>query len=1368
MNWPLRAKMVLLLVVASLVPLVVAAWNDIQDSRKRLVENTASLLAARADHVVAQLDTFHRGYQRSVRRIASLPHSSEFFRVGPDKIDRVKPVLKIILDTFPSSDSNIRGTAILDLSGIVKIATEEQLVGKDLSFRPYMHEVMQGAEVISNIHFAEPEVGLAPTIAYVAPVFSRDHKMVGFAALWVRADAFWRVMKESNELAGPQSFAVMFDQQGIRIAHTYSDDIVFHPGGRLAPAVVDAEVAERRFGDQTRALLEDVRPFPEQFDRALSSSPDLSAFRGFAPVNQKWNYGVARRFKTTPWTVFYMIPEDSLNAPIAEMTRKKVGLAAAIILAALATGALFAAVILKPVGLLAEATKSIASGNLATRVSIERKDELGGLGASFNEMAGQIEIQATALQQARTELEARVQQRTAELAQTTKNLEAQMAERERAERKGRESLQMLQAIINNSTTVVYAKDLEGRYLLVNRQFAEIFHLTSEHILGKTDYDLFPRDVANAFRAMDQSVLDAGEVKEAEELAPQDGALHTYLSIKCPLFDPEGKPYAVCGISTDITERKKAEVHSAWLASFPERNPNPVIELNLEKRVVDYMNPVAREFFPDMETLGLDHPWLVGILGAAEPLFRGNTGAVQREVSVGERCYSQTLHYLPQTRQLRVYSSDITERKAAEDALANERNLLRLLISNLPACIYVKDHEGRFLVSNAASVRLVGLASESEALGKTVFDFFPPEIAQLYDADDRLVLTTGKPVIEREEPTEDSAGDRRWLMTTKLPFQDSRGNRGLLGISQDITERKLAQERLQAQVTCLDLLSRATRAIGERQDPRSIFQIVLRSLEEDLRVDFAFLCLYDQAANTLTVTNVGSKSLGLAMELAMPAEAHIPIDQNGLSRCVRGELVYEPDVTSVPFPFPQRLLRGGLRAVVIAPLLTESKVFGVLISARQEPDSFSSTECEFLRQLSEHVALAANQAELHSALQQAYDDLHQTQQAVLQQERLRSLGQMASGIAHDINNALSPVALYTESLLEKEPQLSARGREQLETIRQAISDVAATISRMREFYRHREPQLTLIPVRINGLIQQVLELTRAKWCDIPLEQGVVIHLQSELAAELPPMMGIESEIREALTNLIFNAVDAMPHGGTLTLRTHVTEKSGGAREGSPMRLVHVEVVDTGVGMDEETRRRCLEPFFTTKGERGTGLGLAMVYGVLQRHGGEIEIESIVDQGTTVRLSFVAQPANASAPDQDGKVASPPSRLRILLVDDDPILLKSLRDTLEGDGHEITTANGGQLGIDTFRRAQEQGESFAVVITDLGMPAVDGRKVAAAVKDASPATSVILLTGWGQRLIAESETPAHVDHVLSKPPKLGELRAVLARHAPAEQR
>jgi signal transduction histidine kinase/ActR/RegA family two-component response regulator len=577
------------------------------------------------------------------------------------------------------------------------------------------------------------------------------------------------------------------------------------------------------------------------------------------------------------------------------------------------------------------------------------------------------------------------------------------------------------------------------------------------------------------------------------------------------------------------------------------------------------------------------------------------------------------------------------------------------------------------------------------------------------------------------------------------------------LQSEIGVRRQAEQKAQAQLERLNLLHQITRAIGERQDLNSIFQVVVRCLEDQLPVDFACLCLYDRTDHSLTVARVGPNSEALALELAMPERARVSIDENGLSQCVTGKLVCEQDISLVDFPFPRRLAGSGLRSLVAAPLQVESQVFGVLLAARFQAQGFSSGECEFLRQLSEHVALAAHQAQLYGALQLAYDDLRRTQQAVMQQERLRALGQMASGIAHDINNALSPVALYTESLLEIEPNLSVRARDYLETIQRAVGDVAHTVARMKDFYRQREPQLTLTTVRLNELVRQVIDLTRARWSDMPQKQGTVIDVRLELMADLPSIIGAESEIREALINLIFNAVDALPANGVITLRTSTVSVA----TGSLNRYVQVEVADNGVGMDEDTRLRCLEPFFTTKGERGTGLGLAMVYGVAQRHGAEIEIESTAGKGTLVRLIFLVATTAPMTPERPEAAAVMPRRLRLLVVDDDPMLLKSLRDILESDGHVVVTANDGNAGVEAFRAAQGRGDDYAAVITDLGMPYMDGRKVAAAIKAASPSTPVILLTGWGQRLVSEDDIPAHVDLVLSKPPKLRELREALVQ-------
>lgn len=607
---------------------------------------------------------------------------------------------------------------------------------------------------------------------------------------------------------------------------------------------------------------------------------------------------------------------------------------------------------------------------------------------------------------------------------------------------------------------------------------------------------------------------------------------------------------------------------------------------------------------------------------------------------------------------------------------------------------------------------------------------------------RQVAETKLKALNRD--LEDRVSDRTAQLT--------QANEDLLAAA---ASRERADTKLRAQYERLKLLDQITRAIAARQDTKSVFQVIANSLESRLPADFVAICQYDYQRHTLTVSNVGAGGMELASALGMSPQSQIEIDENGLSRAVRGQLVYEPDVSAVPFPFPQRLARQNLHALVVIPLIVEARPFGVMIAARYTENAFDSTDCEFLKQLGEHTAIAAHQARLYSNLQDAYEDLRNTQKAVMQQERLRALGQMASGIAHDINNAISPVSLYTETLLESDAATAAPIRSYLTTVKRVIDDVAATVGRLREFYREREPQMPTVPVDLNQIAQQVAELTRARWNDLPQRRGIAISLRCDLDPSLPLVDAVEHEIREALTNLVFNAVDALPEGGAIALRTGICR---GTEDRA--RRVALDVADNGVGMDEATRLRCMEPFFTTKGERGTGLGLAMVYGIANRQKADLEIESAPGAGTTVRLMFTPSAGTriAAAASRSHKPQRP---LKLLVIDDDPAVLESTAVALERDGHEVTKVSGGREGIEAFKAASESGKPYSAVFTDLGMPHMDGTQVAQVIKQLSSKTPVVLLTGWGRRMRADDDVSSNIDYSLGKPPSLKEIREVLVQ-------
>jgi len=258
--------------------------------------------------------------------------------------------------------------------------------------------------------------------------------------------------------------------------------------------------------------------------------------------------------------------------------------------------------------------------------------------------------------------------------------------------------------------------------------------------------------------------------------------------------------------------------------------------------------------------------------------------------------------------------------------------------------------------------------------------------------------------------------------------------------------------------------------------------------------------------------------------------------------------------------------------------------------------------------------------LTEGLQRAYEELRRTHQVLIQQERLRAIGQMASGIVHDISNSLTTIIGHAELLLNRVPNLPDPARRCIQNIYTAANDIAATIAHIRKFYKRRHNSNEFVTTDLNRLVQEVVEITRPRWEDQPSQKGTVIKLHQELDPNLPSIKCQAEEVRDALINLIFNAVDALPNGGTIRIVTKLIENTSG--NGSPLqKFALIEVQDNGIGMDEETKRRCLEPFYTTKvAQGGTGLGLSMVYGMVQRHNGNIEIESALGQGTTIRLTL----------------------------------------------------------------------------------------------------------------------------------------------------
>jgi len=392
----------------------------------------------------------------------------------------------------------------------------------------------------------------------------------------------------------------------------------------------------------------------------------------------------------------------------------------------------------------------------------------------------------------------------------------------------------------------------------------------------------------------------------------------------------------------------------------------------------------------------------------------------------------------------------------------------------------------------------------------------------------------------------------------------------------------------------------------------------------------------------------------------------------------------------------------------------------------------------------------------------YTEQEQFRESMIQAERLRALGEMAMGVAHDFNNLLSAILGRAQLLKlhlskyegpERRKSASYLG-EGLTLIEQAALDGAEIIRRIQDYTQTRGEE-DYVRVDLNQLIRDVIELTRPRWKSKAEAEGIKVEIQED-RRQLPPVSGNPSELREVITNLVLNAIDAMPHGGHLTIRTKTDRR---------VNSIHIE--DTGTGIPEENLERVFQPFFTTKGSSSSGLGLSVSYGIIHRHGGSIRIKSKPGRGTAfaIRLPVSLEAldeSEAERPPRSGQTA------RILVIDDEKRIRDNLEEILSQAGHTVTSAANARQAVGLFKKGR-----FDLVFTDLSMPEISGWEVARIIKEKDPGIPVALVTGWGVRIDAERLRDKGIDMVISKPFQMNRIlnlvvEAVEARHSPGTER
>ncbi len=617
--------------------------------------------------------------------------------------------------------------------------------------------------------------------------------------------------------------------------------------------------------------------------------------------------------------------------------------------------------------------------------------------------------------------------------------------------------------------------------------------------------------------------------------------------------------------------------------------------------------------------------------------------------------------------------------------------LDALLEAMPLAVAVFDGTLALVATNARYRDLTGLDS-AQAAGRSIYDAFPNALADLTEQVD--IAAGGVPVVSVRVPFQHRGG-RRLVEATFVPLLDAQGGRGVLFGGSDVTEREELREDLARSVAQLE----------------SIFDVLPDSVRV---VDSDGSTVRTNAQAALEHAPARPETLRELWQLDRPrtlAGTTLFVHEHPTARALRGERVRGEtlevrrgpagetaviEVNSNPLYDPHRRVRG---AVTVERDVTE----------RTRLQQRVQTEAERLERM----------------VQERTRELLALQEATSRDRRLAAVGQLAAGVMHDVNNALNPI-MAAAYLLEMNAENPNSVRDYAVRIARAAETGAATAARVGRFIR-QEPLLGSREetVDLSLMVEEVVAMTRPLWQE--RAKGGIVKLEETLAPSAL-VRGIAGELREALLNLVQNALDAMAGGGTLRIRTTAEQTE-----------VSVAVSDTGVGMSEEVRERAFEPFFTTKGVNGTGLGLAEVYGIARRHRGRAEIESAPNQGTTVRLIFPAGIADVAR-----SVVVPRRRTsrRILLVEDHNDSREFMQSLLESDGHVVHS-------VRTVEEARERVEDASfeldVLVTDIGLPDGSGWDVVAFARERRPSLRIGVVTGWEPR---NEQDPA-CDFTLRKP-------------------
>ncbi len=763
---------------------------------------------------------------------------------------------------------------------------------------------------------------------------------------------------------------------------------------------------------------------------------------------------------------------------------------------------------------------------------------------------------------------------------------------------------------------------------------------------------------------------------------------------------------------------------------------------------------------------------------------------------------------------------VLERKKAEDALAEERNLLRTLIDNMPDRIYAKDTESRFIICNKALATRMGMSNPDEIVGKSDFDLVPHELAERFRADELAIIQSGQPLINREEPMDSITGTTRWNLATKVPLRDNQGNIiGIVGMGREITERKRAEQALQeSEKRFKEMYDDAPVGYHELDAEGRLTRVnrtelqMLGYTEEEMIGQYIWNFVTDEESSKQRVLNKLSGSLSQRLEserfFLRKDHTRIPVlTEDRLLRDAHGKIVgirtiiqnlterkqaeeaqkeseeryqrlieFSPDAIGVYSndkfmyvnPAAIKLLGAKDASELIGrPFLDvvhpdyKEIVHQQITAAMEKGKALSSMEEKFLRLDGESIDVELTSLPFvvggKPAIQIVVKDITEQKrlrQELLQSQKMQSIGTLAGGIAHDFNNILNIILGYM-TLLPKYKSDDLKFSESTAAISQTVLRGAALVRQIMTFARKTD--VSVEPINLIDLVHELVTMLKQTFPKI-------ISFKEDVSKDIPCIHADHTQVHQAILNLCVNARDAMPNGGTITikveqqLKEQVIEQIPAANEDS---YVCISVVDTGEGMDEATRLRVFDPFFTTKPlGKGTGMGLSVVYGAIQAHHGYVHVESELGRGTTFRLYFPAQPISEWTEDSQQPIESFEigGTETILLVEDEEYLLDLVHLMLESKGYKVHCAKDGVEALELYKLHKRE---IDLVFSDMGLPGLTGIDEFGKLKEINPNVKVIFASGSFEPGIKLELLKAGVKGFIQKPYMTDEILQILRK-------